>query len=183
MKDAKLVIKIILLIGSIFAFYYMDFRGKGLTFYWFLGFLLSLIYNNETVNGLLKSLSSKVLWIIVVFLALGVLFKAYFNRPFYDVSIAILVSAIILFGFHLKSSLFETKLFAEISKFIASYSYSLYLIHYSVIVYLIAMPFNLNFWGIPIFFIVANLVSFLFYLLFERRFYLFKSFIKKKYVG
>lgn len=105
-------------------------RGNGLTLSWVFGSLAFLFISNfgNTIN-------KKYLLVIIFILLLFCSLRIYQVRRAYDVSLAFLLTVLFYFSiryfqeteFSLNESL------KKFIRFIANYSYSLYLIHYSVV--------------------------------------------------
>lgn len=160
-----------------FWLYYFGFRGNGLSVYWMIGSLLAVVYNLSNASFIIPK------WISINYLGLillVILIRSVFVRDMYDVTIAMCVAVALYVLSHAKINIAQRRSFLRFSKFIASYSYSLYLVHYSLIVYYENLGFTVDFVGIIALYIICNLLSYVFYLLFERRFYLLKDFMKKR---
>lgn len=153
-------------------FYYIGFRGDGLSLMWFYGFLVAIFYNKLSLNF-------RRYIAVLVFLMLGMLLRVYFDRGMYDVALASLFSITLLILMLSDIKLFNTKWFREFSHFLASFSYSLYLIHYSLICVYIAFIPSKSLVHIVVIYLLVNIVSFVFYLFFEKKQYLARRRLKE----
>lgn len=129
-------------------------------------FLVGLYYTKQNLHAAITVGSASVAFCHLYFLLDGVS-----NRPRTS-SQASKVGAVATAG----------ALFRRLSIFVSSYSYSLYLIHFSVVT---AVWFfwhdNLKAWQlIPISFVASNVIAYLFYVLIERHFHKVGSFLKAK---
>lgn len=172
---------------SIFVFFllppifYVSSRGDGLTVYWLLGVVLALLYVNN-----IKILNKNYL---NTFLGLGVFiffYRLLFSKIYviYDVGLALILFLLfyIVFSINAKQSIIA-KFFIKsksINSFFASYSFSLYLVHYSLIYLLFSFFEECNL-AVSVFLnvIIINLTALLFYYCFERNYILVRARIKK----
>jgi len=117
----------------------------------------------------------------VLILAIGYRILAF--PKIYDVGIAILFTIVLFIFFNIPNGVKKiilNRLFSRFSRFIASFSYSLYLIHYSLLELFLSMDLDLTILSFLILFFVINTLSFIFYLLFERNNVIFRKFLKNK---
>lgn len=169
--------KIAFLIGIFFMLtplYYIAGRGDGLTLYWLLGAMLGFLF----IKNIRVSNSKFGAMLIVLFGFLAFIFRAYIMnlKDFYDIGLAACM-AIVFYGMILMTSLegsLMNKFFLKLKSmnaFLASFSYSLYLVHYTLI-YLLMSILNDSLMGYSIIFnyVLVNGLSFVFYLAFERHF-------------
>ena len=123
---------VLLLISLIFVLDNINGRGNGLTIIWFLGFILFYTYSLKPKISFKKKFSY---YFILSFLTILILIRLYNNPKMYDIGAGIIFCIIILLL--LNQPLFIKRIiisrFKKFSKFIASFSYSLYLIHYTLI--------------------------------------------------
>jgi peptidoglycan/LPS O-acetylase OafA/YrhL len=167
-------------VSLIVVMYNLYGRGYGLSLIWFFGFALAVIYNNFNFK-----LNRLTFVSISSFLLIGFCIRLFFYRSMYDVGLALIFSIGLLLTFYLPSFIKEkivNKTFEAFSRFLASYSYTLYLIHYSVIE-LIRVFYHqeFDFFGVIVGFIICNILAYIFYIFFEKNHYKFKNFIKVKF--
>ena len=176
-----------ILFFTLFAFsawvvvYYLNGRGGGLTFYWLFGFILAVLYNYEYQ---IKNYFIGTILILVTVSLMVLRYRMQHSNEVYDVAQAILCSVLLLLL--MKSNNFfnliaRNKLMTKLAIFLASYSYSLYLIHYSLID-LIKQTFHIENPGIMTILVMLvgiNLIAYGFYWLFERHHTRFRKWIKK----
>lgn len=109
-----------------------------MTFTWFMGvisFLLYYLILKTEININLNKKNSVITLSIILVLALArILFvNSKFNIN-YDVLFSILMSAFIVFGLYMgRKNVFDLKPIKNISKIFASFSFTLYLTHYSIL--------------------------------------------------
>lgn len=159
--------------------------GAGLSFIWFFGALsYHFIIKNLNLDKLKCNL--KLFFIPIMLILLSLLFGRWImseNPNEYDLRYSFFVALAILFGviyIPLISSRFLDWIW-KYSTFFASYSFSLYLVHYSIIrvinIYFKDLNWETNNLSTLLFCIViSNVIAYLFYWLFEKRY----LFIRKK---
>jgi len=137
-------------------------RGNGLTLYWLFGSLVLFVWNSNIV----KTISRKYIFGFASFFSILSVLRVYKTKIEYDPSFAFLLA----FGLLFFAEFFDKTKFNEFVKrsirFVANYSYTLYLIHYSVYDFLITHYGK----GLRIFligFFVSNFISYFFGILFE----------------
>lgn len=103
-------------------------RGHGLTLFWLFGLFIGLAYDKYKTIQLSKflKLGLIVLLLSVAGLRIGMTLEAY------DPVFALLLSISLLIGMELCSSMLLNKQTSIAVKLIANYSYTLYLIHFSI---------------------------------------------------
>jgi peptidoglycan/LPS O-acetylase OafA/YrhL len=177
----KITSLILLGLSFMMVFYYLGGSQQGLSYFWFLGFASTYIYNEHKLE-----IKSKPGYFGLLFmLVLGLAFRVYNLKliELYDLGIAINFTLILLLLLNPSEHLdfiLKHQGFRSFSKWLASYSYSLYLVHYTYIeVFKQSLSFNNVYLDILVLFVLVNLVSYLFYLLFERRHILFRKALKK----
>jgi peptidoglycan/LPS O-acetylase OafA/YrhL len=148
-------------------------NGSGLVLAWIVGMVFAMVPQ-------FRRLDRRVLWIfavLVAVIAISVLVRQKFD--FYNPIVCAGVASLILFGYLLIEGEEPAKpvkapqtAFSTASGFISNYSYSLYLVHFSLLTYLYA--FGLDRLGAPLAFAVAflscNAAAIVFWYLFERRY-------------
>lgn len=173
----------LILLGMSFmmVFYYLGGSQQGLSYYWFLGFASTYIYNEHKLE-----IRNKLSYFgLLAVLILGLVFRIYNLNliELYDIGLAINFTLILLLLLNPSNHLdfiLKSQNFQSFSKWLASYSYSLYLVHYTYIeVFKQSLHFNNVYLDILVLFFLVNLVSYLFYLLFEQRHILFRKALKK----
>ncbi|MES2590607.1 MAG: acyltransferase [Bacteroidota bacterium] len=108
-------------------------RGHGLTLFWLSGVLVGLVYDKYKVIQL--SRFAKLGIVIVVIVLAGL--RVRMTMEEYDFIFVFLLAGALLMGMELCSKLQINKRTAAIIRIVANYSYTLYLIHYSIYDYLI----------------------------------------------
>ena len=121
---------------------------------------------------------------LLIFLMFVIIIRMYFYKNMYDVGIAI-GFALSLFVLKNTPELLENicrnTYFQKLSRLLASYSYSLYLIHYSVIelfIQILGRPSILSFLAI---FMISNMIAYCFYLVFEKNHYKLNKYLKLRF--
>jgi peptidoglycan/LPS O-acetylase OafA/YrhL len=169
----------IFVISFIVSFYNIGGRGSSLTIYWIIGVLLAILYNLTEVRLKISVFIPIFLFIISAFLYRIYVFQQY---EMYDVGLAFLLFVILYLLINSPkeiSNLFSSKLFSSVSKFLASFSYSLYLVHYSIIVIIrVYYKEDFDYYAILFIFIICNISAYIFYLFFEKNHYKFKYWFK-----
>lgn len=157
-NENKSLLKITLFaISCIVAVYYMyDSRGGNLSIYWCLGMLWMLAYDKfkKSVSGLLPNL---LIFISSIVTCIYIQFEV---KNAYEFSFAIFVSVSMVSAINLSNYLSIDKA-KKTGTLLASYSFTLYLIHYSVIDFM-ARNLSINKYVNFFFaFIIANMIAFL----------------------
>lgn len=147
-------------------------QSSSLIIIWFLGVLMMLIISSETLRTKLsKPLVVKALGVLFVFSLAIALFSAYiafaWTSQFYDLSLGIALSisvflGVLLFNAHKSTSnLLANSRLANWSLTAAGFSYTLFLTHYPVIIFLagFSLPFNRFLMLIPIL-LLTNVTAF-----------------------
>jgi len=159
------------------AFLYINERGSGLSLVWAIGFALAVIYNNLSVK-----INGKIFWMLAIVSVLGIGYRAYLYRGMYDLGIALFFAVIILICLYPPESLsrlIKSPFFSKISKFLASFSYSLYLIHYTLIELCLTFIKEKNTINFFLILAICNIIAFGFYLLFEKNHYRLNKLLKQ----
>lgn len=169
--------RLTLLLSFVFVIFYFGSRGNGLSVYWIIGLGLSILYNFSQIR-LVISKEKAIYYISSIFLIMVV--RSYYIRDMYDVTLALCVAALLYILSFAEFEIIKNDFFSKFSNIIASYSYSLYLVHYSIIIYFKTLGFNVNLGGGIILFILINVFAYGYYLVFEKRFFLLKNFLKKR---
>jgi peptidoglycan/LPS O-acetylase OafA/YrhL len=166
--------KVLFLIAIPFSLYYIGFRGDGLAIAWFLGLLIRVTYYKK-LN--IKKYSGSI--IIIAIIGIGI--RMLKHRDMYDVGIILLFCIILATIFNTNYfKVEENKLFVNISRYLAKYSYSLYLTHYSVII-IFKKYLNNGYYDILNLVLISNLIAFLFYLIFEKNYFKLKNTLRKRF--
>lgn len=165
-------------ISFVFVFYNINGRGIGLSIYWMMGMLISILYNKIELN-----ISTRNLVLLLVMVFLGLLFRMILYRDLYDAGLVFIFSVLMFLLINPTDAIkkiITNRYFEKFSRVLASYSYSLYLIHYTVIS---AMTYffkqDLDLAAVLIIFIIVNIIAYLFYLVFEKNNYKLKTRLKK----
>lgn len=153
-------------------------RGNGLTIMWFLGSLTYFITN----KNVFKPTRNKIFLYIILALPL-IIFRLKVNQfNVYDAGFyTLLASIFLLIIIYLQNNKnFKIKYFESFFKFLADYSFSLYLLHYTIIVFFMNLNLKLNInFQIIILFVLINIISFLFSKIFETHYLTLRDKIKK----
>ena len=153
-------------------------RGNGLTIMWFLGSLTYFITNKNVFNPI----RNKIFLFIILILPL-IIFRLKVNQfNVYDAGFyTLLASIFLLIIIFLQNNInFKIKYFESFFKFLADYSFSLYLLHYTIIVFFMNLNLKLNInLQIIILFVLINIISFLFSKIFETHYLTLRDKIKK----
>lgn len=135
MKKSNVIIIVIAIFFLIVPIFYISSRGNGLTLYWLMGLVLALLYFNSV-----KILNDKYLNYFLLVAGISFVYRLFFSKLFemYDTGLALILCTFFYIIFTLNSidTSFSREIFSRYKKFngfIASYSYSLYLLHYSLI--------------------------------------------------
>lgn len=128
--------------------------------------LLSSAYTMYNVN---MSMKSTLFLLVASILCLSASFQIHTVIKFYEPVNMLLILVIYFTLLRLVSRVEFSSKIKIIAAFFSSYSYSLYLLHYTLIV-LLKPKLGLGNWGnILVLFIIVNIVAFLFYLVFENK--------------
>ncbi|MEO6903513.1 MAG: acyltransferase [Bacteroidia bacterium] len=134
-------------------------RGNGLTTYWLFG---SMIYLISTLN-ILKSVNHTIKLLLAFVITGLALTRAYYKMDAYDPIFAFLLAISIWLIIDIYKDKNISKKITKLIKYNASYSYTLYLVHYSILDFIKAhfdktiSPYLLFIVG----FIIANIISIL----------------------
>ena len=173
--------------------------GAGLSLIWFLmsGVAFYYVFNKTTlttsISKLLKGSANKsivsiLISCIFILMVFRIVWVSYvepgfvFERPeFYDFNFYILITLFLAMVYVALGSV-EVKERNSICKFVADYSYSLYLVHYTWIFFVLGMGFITTdtIGGGALLFITSNIVGLLFWLLFERHFKRVQTFFESR---
>lgn len=177
-KIIKPFIILLFLVSLLFVVFNIT-RRSDLSIYWCIGLLFALLDNNITLK------IKPSLYIVTFFSFLIILlFRIISLTHLYDIGIAL------FFGFMLYlvqnvpvtlTKYVQNKGFVAFSKFLASFSYSLYLIHYTIVAFTMNFIRDMEMWQqLLLLFFLANFASYLFFILFEKNNYKFRKFLKTK---
>jgi peptidoglycan/LPS O-acetylase OafA/YrhL len=160
----KMIHWALLLFFALSPLYYMFIAArmdKGLTLIWFLGAL-----GVTAQFTAFKNLSKRTLLLSVLLLLIGL---TGFFKLGYNGAILIFFLGFYFIMAHKTDRLTIVERSHSIAKFLADYSYSLYLTHYSLILFIMAViPLNKNATELGLIYIFVNLFAFGFAYLFER---------------
>lgn len=160
--------------------YNLEGRGNGLSLVWFAGAFI--LYQVKVDKYQIRHA-----WVLMFLFLLVALVRLFTNDfEVYDMGFFLPLAAV----FYLlvkelqqncDANSFVNK-FKVVAGVLASYSYTLYLLHYTVIVFIINLNLKLNKWvEISIGFILSNVISYLFALITEFRYPQLRNKIKAKY--
>ncbi|WP_348684998.1 acyltransferase family protein [Aeromonas bestiarum] len=137
-------------------------RGNGLTLYWVYGVIIYYIFK----RAMLKDVSVIKMFIMMNVLIVMAYYRVMSNLQEYDHLFALYLAGIIILLVEISTRFDFKEIVVRASTFLASYSYSLYLIHYSIFDLLVARyggGYTVFFIG----FIISNITSCFFGMLFE----------------
>ncbi len=180
----NLVLLFLFGLAFLMAFFYLGGSQQGLTYYWFLGFVSTYLYNDNRI----KITNPWVYVGLLLLLTSGIIYRTYILKiiEMYDIGLAISFTLIFLLLLNPPDqfkSMFANAKFHNFSKWLASYSYSLYLIHYTYIeVFKQFLSVDNIYLDMTIIFFLVNIVSFIFYLVFEQRHSIVRKKLKKMYL-
>ncbi len=176
----KLLILIVLSIVPILNITFSP-RGNCLGFIWFLGFFVFLLLKNKIGQEITASKLKIIIFVLIGLLILRVFSNHY---DFYDFRVGFITASILFFTivlFQNREFLINNKLVTLIKK-TSDYSFSLYLIHYSIV------EFYVNYFGkenkllsMIITFFLCNILALLIANYTEFRHKIVRNFIRKKY--
>lgn len=170
----------LLLFSGIVVWSYMNGRGGGLTFYWFFGFLLAIIYN---YSFYIKNIYLGTFIILFILFALYYRYDSMNLVGMYDKGMAFLFALLLMTLMKSRTvfnKIVELPLVIKFSSFLASFSYSLYLIHLTLVYFFYQIfKFESEIIEIAWLYIIINVLSYLFYLCFEKHHLRFRRKLKE----
>ena len=137
-------------------------RGNGLTLYWVYGVIIYYIFK----CAILKNISLAKLFIMMMIIIVMACHRVMGTLQEYDHLFALYLAGIIILLVEISTRFDFKNIVVRASTFLASYSYSLYLIHYSIFDLLVTHYGG----GYKVFFVaftISNIVSYFFGVLFE----------------
>lgn len=171
---------LLFLFTGIAVVYYFGGRGDGLSYYWLFGFVIAVMYNYKFY---LQNLFVGTFLVIITIIAMGYRYIQCNSTDVYDVVFGALLT-LLLFLLMKSNNIFNyiirINVLSKFSFFLASFSFSLYLIHFTLIFFFEQfLKFN-NIWiEIVFLFFIINILAFLFYLVFEKRHVKFRNNLKR----
>lgn len=132
LRNVKISITICILLfcaAVIPVYNYVGGRGNGLTVFWIFGCCLYFIWHFKLVRNI--SNKGKIA-LGVFFVGVGIA-RAYLIQSYYDAAVAFAFSMVLIGLLEVSASWNITERVHKIIKYMASYSFTLYLIHYSVL--------------------------------------------------
>ena len=172
---------IVLLLFSIVPIYnlFSGSKTEGLTVVWIMGCLVTILLN---YNRQIKNINNGFLSII--FSIIGVITAVHFNSGYH-----ILTALLFTFSFYFlilftnKSTFKVPVFFHNIVKYGAGYSFTLYLLHYSILQYLLVFPSNYSpFARFCLYFLISNVLAFTIAQFTEVRYKQFSNYLKLKFI-
>jgi peptidoglycan/LPS O-acetylase OafA/YrhL len=107
-------------------------RGNGLTTYWLFGSLVYIVSTLDILNGLNKNIK-----IILILITTGLaLVRAYIKMEAYDPIFAFLLAVVLWLVIDFYKNKEYSKNTIKLIKYNASFSYTLYLVHYSILAFI-----------------------------------------------
>ena len=104
-------------------------RGNALTLYWIFGMLISMLYPRYKK----LKISQVYKWLVLLIASFFMVAREYVTSEAYDTAFALSLSLFILISIDLVNLLTLKNWFINIIKCMAKYSFTLYLIHYSIL--------------------------------------------------
>ena len=154
---------IILLLLSITPLYYVFVSVRmdnGLTLYWFLGALIA--YSSKGLSVMKNSTTGMAATILLI----GGM--TLFPKIGYHNSAVLFALGLTLFISCNRSNTASIQSLSKLSQFLAGYSYSLYLIHYPIVLFIITLfPAELNGTSFFLVYVIVNIIAFGFAQVFE----------------
>lgn len=150
-------------------------RGNGLTIYWLFGVLVCLLYDKYKTIQLSNYTKTGMLAALLLIAAI----RVKITMSEYEPVFAFLLAICLLISIDLFSTVQINKRIASLIRFIANYSYTLYLIHYSIYDF-ISIHFKQELNGTSQFvigFLISNLLAMIIGYYTETK---FTKFVKKK---
>jgi peptidoglycan/LPS O-acetylase OafA/YrhL len=160
-------------------FYNIATGGSVLPLIWFCGALVFYLFKIQR-NKVWSS------WKFIFFFLLGAMARLYFNNfQVYDLTFALLLTFVFFFSIqevqqnqHRYDFILKIKKPAEV---LAGYSFSLYLLHYSVALFIINLDLGINSWAeMLMIFLISNAVAYVFATFTEFRYHAYRKMIKQK---
>ncbi len=133
-------------------------RGHGLTLFWLFGVLIGIVYDKYKTVQLSKLM--KLGLFIALLLIAGL--RVSMTMEAYDPIFAFLLAGSLLIGMELCSTLQVNKQASTIIRLVANYSYTLYLIHFSIYDFIIVhFKYNVSLYSLFLIgFFISNIISF-----------------------
>ena len=160
--------------------YHIIGRGNSLTLFWIFGVIITL-----SIPYFYKLINSNILLLVSLLFFLFFI-RLYIVHDSYDVACAILLSMIIsLILIYLSRIEILEKKYASVKSinFVVSYSFTLYLIHYTILCFLgnSLLKYKISdFWKVVIGIVVCNVIAKLWAMPFEEKYKRVTYFLKKK---
>jgi peptidoglycan/LPS O-acetylase OafA/YrhL len=187
-KEIKLnfILKVVILLFFLIPPLYNLHGGRAncLSFLWYAGCILSFVYNAPVM----KKLNKIVIGGMLVLLSIGLIyFLLKFNMKLYNYQIGSIVAAAILLLVVLFAKIpgmFVSEIFKKAIRLIADFSFSLYLIHYTILSLLcstLKMYLDMPWTGFLCSFIICNTAALVFAYFTEFHHKQLRSYIFKKY--
>lgn len=167
-KSKVAILPSFMILAIIPAYNLMDGRGHGLTLVWMLG--VAIVFLNARLANTVPKRYSALAALTFMAFAVG---KLYLTRVAYDPHLALLLAGAMLFALlYLQATESVPKYVPTRSiRFGALFSYSLYLVHYSILVALSHWNPSYSGWMLlALGIVLSNVVAIAFALLFERRY-------------
>ncbi|WP_323894686.1 acyltransferase family protein [Aeromonas veronii] len=137
-------------------------RGNGLTLYWVYGVMIYYIYK----YSILKGISLGKMFAMMVVITVMACYRVMDNLQEYDHLFALYLAGIIILLVEISTRFDFKNIVVRASTFLASYSYSLYLIHYSIFDLLVT-HYGGGYTVFIVAFTMSNVISYFFGVLFE----------------
>ena len=161
----------------------MASRGNGLSLLWFSGVLVFYLMKSG-----FYPLPNKTWMLVFLFLSAAGVRLLFNGFEVYDLAFSLPVAFALLYVLlEMQRAPQRFAMFGKVgnlAKFIAGYSFSLYLLHYSVIVFIINLNLGINKWlEMAAGFILSNIIAYLFALLTEDKYPQLRRALKRKFLS
>jgi peptidoglycan/LPS O-acetylase OafA/YrhL len=169
---------VIFILLSILPFYNaIGGRGGGLTITWVLGCFAYLLYGHYTKLIIPKFV--KVMLLFGIFII--VILRLMITKEAYDTSLSFFLAIFLVIFLDLSRQVRISQSFVRVSRFIASYSFSLYLFHYTILEGFVLTSLSIDPYINFIFsFIFSNVLAYLLAKITEMRHREFRAFLKSR---
>ena len=131
-RNTLVQVSVVSLLSIVPMFNFVGGRGNGLTVYWLLGMVVYLISTKKIFNKI--NLTVKFIYLLFFF-GLAIL-RISQTMQEYDPIFACALAGVLLLMIDICANIEFSKIAIKIIRYISSYSYTLYLIHYSTLDFL-----------------------------------------------
>ena len=138
---------------------FIEGRGNGLTLFWIFGALVYYLASQDILKNMKRNTKLVFLFLVITLAA----FRLKITMQEYEAIFAFSLALILLLILDLTKNVSYSRLTTKFIKLIADYSYTLYLVHYSVLSFIVTY-FDKTYSSYYLFifgFIVSNIISFI----------------------